>query len=504
MNLDLLVLGDMHYVGPEGTARPLPARKGKFALELAVRVVRNALRAGRPDAIVLVGDIVERGSAPGAMEDAKQVRDSLSAFGIPLIVVPGNHDDYPDRIQDIFDCPEGVHEINGHLLVTFSDRYDPGTEVPLRSAESLKRLDDLSGSGKPIITIQHPVVLPKIECNYPFNLVNSVEVAQAYAKRGVCLSISGHFHDGVEAFESEGVTYLVAPVLCEAPFSYTRIRMKAGQVDSTETKSLHLEDLPGLFDAHMHTQFAHCADDTNVTAALARMDLLGLRCSGFAEHADHLYLPRDGFWGRLDTDQRPVLAAGERAGHSRYREYERIVHPIRSDRIFLGLEAEPAADGKGLALLKKDAKGYDYILGAIHQFGDKRFTHLPDEEIDARFLQKTRQVVEAGVDVLAHPFRYFKKTHNRVAPKTLYAPVADLLAEAGVAAEINYHTNEPDPEFFAICLKRGVKLSFGSDAHALFEVADLHPHLQLIDELGAAGRLEEILWRPKRARGADL
>jgi len=504
MKLDLLILGDMHYVGPDGSARPLPDRKGKYALELAVRAVRNALRAGRPDAILLIGDILEQGSAPGAMEDARCVRETLAAFGIPLVVVPGNHDDYPDRIQEIFGWPEGAYEINGHLLMPFCDEYDPNTDLPSRPAGSMKRLTELAGSGKPIVVIQHPVILPHIEDDYPYNLANAREIADAYAEDGVCLSISGHFHAGVETLESAGTRYVVAPVLCQAPFPYTRIRLEDGKVISTETKSLYLRDGARLFDAHMHTEFAHCADDITVTAALERMALFGLRSAGFVEHSDQLYLPREGFWDRKDADQRATLVQADRDGSSRYAAFRAALQPVRSDRIFLGLEVESTADDGGLAVLEKDAAGYDYLVGSVHQLGEKTEPDMPQAEAERRFMLRTRQAVEGGVQVLAHPFRYFKKKWDRPAPRALYEAIADLLADGQVAAEINYHNNEPDPEFFALCLQKGVRLSFGSDAHALFEVADLHPHLQLLDELGVSGRFEEVLWRPARADRKDL
>jgi histidinol phosphatase-like PHP family hydrolase len=242
------------------------------------------------------------------------------------------------------------------------------------------------------------------------------------------------------------------------------------------------------------TQEIHVKTST----AIERMKMFGLRSGGFVEHSDQLYLPREGFWDRTDANRRATLERADRDGHSRFPAFVETVRPVRSDRIFLGLEVEPMVDAPGLGVLEKDAGGYDYMIGAIHQLAEKLTPNLPDEEVERLFLLRIRQLVESGVNILAHPFRYFRKKQNRPAPKSLYEVVADLLAEGGVAAEINYHTNEPDPEFFAICLRKGVTLSLGSDAHALFEVADLHPHLQFLDELGVAGRLEEVLWRPSR------
>jgi histidinol phosphatase-like PHP family hydrolase len=101
------------------------------------------------------------------------------------------------------------------------------------------------------------------------------------------------------------------------------------------------------------------------------------------------------------------------------------------------------------------------------------------------------------IDVLGHPFRVFQRA-GRPAPQELFRPVAELLAAHKVAAEINFHTNQPEPEFFALCLERGVKLAVGSDAHALVEVGELCPHLDFLRTLGVSkARFGEALWRPE-------
>ncbi|MBS5533181.1 hypothetical protein KH017_20530, partial [bacterium] len=86
-------------------------------------------------------------------------------------------------------------------------------------------------------------------------------------------------------------------------------------------------------------------------------------------------------------------------------------------------------------------------------------------------------------------------------PKELYEPVAELLRRYGVAAEVNFHQNDPEPEFFEICLKKGVKIALGSDSHNLYEVGFFLPHFRFLAELGVAGRLDEVLYHfPEQAR----
>ena len=79
-------------------------------------------------------------------------------------------------------------------------------------------------------------------------------------------------------------------------------------------------------------------------------------------------------------------------------------------------------------------------------------------------------------------------------PEELYAPVVELLRRYNVAAEINFHAGyRPNPEFFSLCLKHGVKLSLGTDSHNLYEVGFLMPHLQLLRDIDAYSRLDEVL-----------
>jgi len=249
-----------------------------------------------------------------------------------------------------------------------------------------------------------------------------------------------------------------------------------------------------LFDAHLHTEFAYCAEDTTAKSAVAAAREAGLAGAGVVEHADQLYFPREGFWKRADADDLDAMRASVEAGGGRMAEYRAHVAPLRSDFVRLGLEVEPAVQG-GLALLEEDRDGWDFFLGGVHHLSEMNVKTASDSELAAAFMRATEKVVAGGVDALAHPFRFFGR-HERRVPTDLYRPLAGMLTAHGVAAEINFHTNEPDPAFFAICLAEGVKLATGSDAHARHEAGKLAPHLALLSEIGALDRLDEILWRP--------
>ena len=111
------------------------------------------------------------------------------------------------------------------------------------------------------------------------------------------------------------------------------------------------------------------------------------------------------------------------------------------------------------------------------------------------FMYLCNSMIKSGIDILAHPFRIFRRS-NLAVPPHLFAPLVALLKENNVAAEINFHTNEPPLEFVKLCLESGVKLTFGSDSHNLYEVGEFYPHLKLLEAAGFNGSFEDILLKP--------
>jgi histidinol phosphatase-like PHP family hydrolase len=176
-------------------------------------------------------------------------------------------------------------------------------------------------------------------------------------------------------------------------------------------------------------------------------------------------------------------------------EYRSFAAGHRDGFVRLGLELDLLADGS-LLLHDDDRGGWDVFLGSIHTVCAGNDASLSQAELERLFLRDTERLLGHPIDVLGHPFRFFRRLAKE-RPRHLYPVVAQWLAESGKAAEINFHTNEPDPRFFEECLSRGVKVALGSDAHDLGEVGVFEPHLRCLREAGAcADDLADILWRP--------
>ena len=53
--------------------------------------------------------------------------------------------------------------------------------------------------------------------------------------------------------------------------------------------------------------------------------------------------------------------------------------------------------------------------------------------------------------------------------------------------------NDPSPDFCRRCIDAGVKLTFGSDSHNLYQVGEFAPHLDLLRRAGFDGDLRDVL-----------
>ena len=220
--LKVLAVADTHYINKAQHKCVLEERKTWLAPKLLSHALAAA-EGSQVDVIVLLGDLVDNGTAVGALSDLTEIKEIVSRSGLPVIVVPGNHDGDPQTYLDIFGDYEGVHEIKGYKVVSFVDSYKDNDRCQreLAKMEILEQLDQ----GDPIIVVQHNPVYPAIESPYPYNLTNARQVAKLYAKHGVILSISGHYHPGISLVIQDGVGYITCPAICEEPHPYAIVTL---------------------------------------------------------------------------------------------------------------------------------------------------------------------------------------------------------------------------------------------------------------------------------------
>jgi histidinol phosphatase-like PHP family hydrolase/predicted phosphodiesterase len=485
-NLTILAISDIHSA-PKRNQIPGP--------ELVTRAISDALRLSQPDIIVLLGDLLENGSDFTSLETLQLIKEAAAAASLPVLSVHGNHDCDQAKMDEVFKTPPGIYEICEHRFVVFGDKYHADGRSQRRPAGQ-KLLQQACSGDLPVIALQHVALLPIIEDEYPYNILEATSLAREYSGLGVSLSLSGHYHSG-ELLASEGpLNMLTVPALGEWPFKYSIITLENGRFANVRHQALAPDDFSEICDAHMHTEFAHCCSGTSITGALQRLDALRIPTFGILEHADQLYFPAEGFWTRQDSNSLEVMQEMTDQGFSRHPAFRKAIAPLRKRNIPTALECEPASGSQGLAVLPQDRKNYDYLLGGLHFINRCHEADLSQVEAESRFMLRSKQLICDGIQVLAHPLRYFGWTGKKVNPE-LFGPLVELLAANNVAAEINFHKNIPDPEFFNLCLKKKVKISLGTDAHSLPAVGTLKPHIDFLKEIQAWSKLDQVLWKPQ-------
>jgi histidinol phosphatase-like PHP family hydrolase len=484
--LDILVLADLHYTTLARRNCPCTARQAPLALMLVHKALARLRHEGiTPGLILLLGDLVDDGDAPDARNDLARLAGELQRSGIRVLAVPGNHDGPPETVGQLFDSAPGLHLVDGYGFLLFhdtrvaGDHYTRAPEALAWPAEAARR-----HPGVPLIALQHNPLHPAIDSAYPYLLDNADAVRDAYAAAKVTASFSGHFHRGQPLHEHQGVPYAIVPALAEAPYTFLHLRLDGGRVEAT-THALQVE-VPGLCDVHCHTEFAYCA--TTVAAGVNTLlaERLGLHRICLTEHAFHLYFPKEIAWTyNWQRDRSLADAVWTRdPRRGRMAAYRSFADAQRGPNVRIGLEVDLMAGGE-LLLHPGDAAGWDLLVGAIHEIDILKRSETPQAEMERLFLRDLERLLTFPIQVLAHPFRIFTR-HKMAKPAHLYRTVARKLADAGIAAEINFHTNQPEPDFIRACLDAGTRIALGSDAHSLEEVADFHPHIRILREAGLA------------------
>lgn len=255
--------------------------------------------------------------------------------------------------------------------------------------------------------------------------------------------------------------------------------------------NIGIPDIPNLTDFHVHTPLAYCSENMDIPIAVALEHLSGVKHVNFSEHSGQLFCTSETYWSnrfvwrtRDARNDRSSLYAGlARTG-------------VETGGSF-GLELDVDENADVADMSHSALSGFR--LGAIHFLGND----LTYEEKKRDFMRRLDALTASGIDILAHPFRVFLKGGLPI-PEDLFEPVAEKLVRAHIAAEINFHTNRPQPEFVMLMLKKGGKISFGTDSHNLYEAGYLKPHYEFCKQLGIAGKLDEILLSGVDPRATEM
>lgn len=221
------------------------------------------------------------------------------------------------------------------------------------------------------------------------------------------------------------------------------------------------------FDFHVHTMYS---DGVGTAAAMVEAaEARGLEAIALTDHGPELSVgtPRE----KLTPMLQDIKLAQEDAGIP----------------VLAGIEANVVDEGGTIDVDEEFIGKLDILLMGIHRLGEARD---PVEFARDYLGRATRAIERHKIDVLAHPF-YF---HRDLVPHLLPEDLENFVRTAagrGAAMEVNMKYGGPDEEFLRLCLREGVKLSIGTDAHTVGEVGRVDWALGVLGRIGA--RREDLI-----------
>jgi len=214
--LRVLHITDTHVKGrppeevPQCLADGLAQMRGETTRQSLRRLLEAARGWGPVDLLLHTGDVVD----DGRDDSYAHAFEEFEAFGVPLEVIAGNHDDPTmlGRWAGHAPAPVRVRDVGAWRLVLLNSS-SPGSQVGTLPPDSLADLDAALAIDRPVlVALHHP---PVGGCDDPeCRLANHTSLLDVFDRHdNVKLVATGHLHLAREV-ERNGVTYLLGPSTC--------------------------------------------------------------------------------------------------------------------------------------------------------------------------------------------------------------------------------------------------------------------------------------------------
>jgi putative hydrolase len=215
-----------------------------------------------------------------------------------------------------------------------------------------------------------------------------------------------------------------------------------------------------MMDLHTHTQFSDGVGFIYDNVASAEEKSLNM--IGISDHI-HYFTPKK--FNRYVSQIK------------RIKEESEIV-------VLAGIEAN--INENGVDILPDLRKELDYVIASVHLWFDIGYNEVQ------HYLNLVKIALEdKNVDIIGH----FGNIFPYIGAYPTYDDLLEIiqLAEAnGKAFEISSRYKVPDLDFIKLCVKHGVKLTFGSDAHSPSDVGKIAWSVKILKKAG--GTEEDLLF----------
>ncbi len=233
-----------------------------------------------------------------------------------------------------------------------------------------------------------------------------------------------------------------------------------------------------LPDLHIQTSFTD--GDSPVRSFIEEAERRGIRILGISDHYS--------LWHKIYTSEKLL----------------RYLAELRKYPIYAGVEMDV---GYELPLFPNIRAQLDYVMVGLHRLDGKwLFSPYSFRSEDPRRIverMKTamiRSMEKLRPDVLTHPTQLpvsLRPQAKRLITREWSEELISAAADLNVAIEINCRARLPDEEFIEICLRKGVKVSFGSSAHTPSRVGRLEYGRRMVEKLGIT---QEQIFVPEKSK----
>ena len=202
-----------------------------------------------------------------------------------------------------------------------------------------------------------------------------------------------------------------------------------------------------------------------------------------ADHTMAIYFPQEVAWSwRFITDS-SVFDAHLDFGNKRFATHLENLGRFSGKGILKGLETEMMHDGR-FDFDPAFRKDFDVLIGSVHWLPVNKDNCSDPETIVRHWLGHTLQLIDSGIDIIGHPFRWLYYQIPQVDPKLIDMVISHAKA-ANVAVELNSHYKiDTDAETLRLVLEKGATLALSTDSHRPDEILDFTYHQTLLDSLG--------------------
>lgn len=197
----ILQLSDLHL--PSRIGEPVFGRDADQRLAAVLEAWRASGQVA--DLVLLTGDITDEGDMTAALRAARTV----SALGLPMLALPGNHD-RSDSLAAAFGTNDRA-ELDGWRVVVFDTTIPGEVHGALDVPGALARLDALDDRPT-LVALHHPPLSRSTGAQ--FRLEGAAELLEGLGERGhVRAVVAGHLHDAVELAGPRGLPVLGGPAV---------------------------------------------------------------------------------------------------------------------------------------------------------------------------------------------------------------------------------------------------------------------------------------------------